>query len=242
MKPDVAFAIAIVVTVAVSACSARVHSSSQATPSASSAFASPASQQDPQTSWRADTAYVDSVYVPIAAIGDLTRYQMRRPGHDVDAKQFAAILRLAKSAQQAAGIGIPPGWQTIAAGFRDRTTDIVDYWPALKWLRASCTWSVDVNAPQGGGGTNGLHCPPNPPTVYMHQGKSQDPIDAADAYDEIIWGYSVSYAAAWNAANIKDPELGDPKHVEDVLTAADGELEGVVDWSDYRKRMAGPGL
>ena len=78
--------------------------------------------------------------------------------------------------------------------------------------------------------------------MYMHQGRSRDPIDAAEGYDQIIWGFSTSYAAAWNAANVKDPELDDPKNVDDVMNIADGELNGVVDWSDYRKRMGTPGL
>ena len=195
------------------------------------------SQQDPPQQLAADNAYVDSVYMPIAAIGDLMRYELLRPGHMVDSRQFDAILRLAKRAQAAARTDVPPGWQTIGAGFEDRTTDIVDMWPAMKWLRANCTFKIDPNAPQGGGGANGLHCPSDAPTVYMHQGSSADPIDATNAYDEVIWGYSVSYAAAWTAAGVKDPQINTPEQVNDVLTQADGELEGVVDWNDYRLRM-----
>ena len=228
MKRGIAIAAAVVV-VAVTVVFLSAHLNAPPT------FTPPVTQ-DPQSAWPADTAYVDSVYVPIAAIGDLMRYELRRPRHDVDGKQFAAILRLAQRAQADSREGIPRGWATIAAGFEDRTTDIVGMWPALKWLRANCTFNVDPNAPQGGGGVNGLHCPPNPPTVYMHQGPRQDGIAADQAYGEVILGFSTSYAAAWNAANLKDPELSDPKQVDDVLTTADRELDGVVDWSDYRKR------
>jgi len=205
-------------------------------------FFAPTVRQDPPQAWSAETNYVDSVYEPIAAVGDLMRYELLRPGHTVDEKQFDAMLRLARLAQANARTNVPAGWSTIAVGFQDRTDDIVGMWPSLKWLRAHCSRTYDPNAPQAGGGVNGLHCTQTPPTVYMHEGASLDPIDAADAYPEIIWGFSTSYAAAWMQASMRDPQISDPKHVNDVMTIADGELNGVVDWSDYRKRMASAGM